>query len=72
MMPREDYNKAIKTYKNDIYKIDSILVNPNSYNRYARINNIKTKLESNLRHAKKPASLSSYLLEIVYFNIVDK
>lgn len=49
MMPREDYNKALKTYKSDIYEIDSIIVNESSYNRYARINNINTKLESNLR-----------------------
>ena len=64
MMPREDYNKAIKTYKNDIYKIDSIRENPNSYNRYARINNIKTKLESNLRqHLKESVFIDIFPID---------
>lgn len=46
MMPRDDYEKAIKSYRHERFKMDCILVDENTWMHYARLNDTKTVLES--------------------------
>ena len=49
MMPREDYEKALKSYHHKRYKVESILVDSNSWLRYGRLNDTYTTLKSNYK-----------------------
>ncbi|WP_337520834.1 LicD family protein [Mitsuokella jalaludinii] len=53
MMPRDDYEQAIKNYKNDRFKIDSILLDDRSWIRYAKLNDTNTVLKSNYKSSCK-------------------
>lgn len=53
MMPRDDYERAINLYKNDVYVLDAIENNPLCWERYARIYNKKTIIFSNVRNKYK-------------------
>ena len=49
MMPRDDYEKALREYHHERYKIDCVLVNENSWLRYGRINDSYTLLKTNYK-----------------------
>lgn len=44
MMPRDDYNKALKQYQHEYYEVDSLINNSKSYMRYARLYDRRTVL----------------------------
>ena len=49
MMPRDDYEKALKTYKHERYKVDSVLINSESWIHYGRLNDTYTVLKTNYK-----------------------
>lgn len=53
MMPRNDYEKFIHNYVNEKYKVDSIEIDKNCSNRYARVNNIDTVLVGSWKEEKE-------------------
>ena len=49
MLPRPDYEKAVKAYKHPLFIVDDYLVNPNSVMRCGRIYREDTLMESNIK-----------------------
>lgn len=53
MLPRPDYEKAMRLYKDDDYFLDCISVDPKSHCRCAKLNNRHTTLASNVKSKYK-------------------
>ena len=49
MMPREDYEQALRRYAHPFYAVESIVVRRDSWLRYARLNDTRTVLRSNYK-----------------------
>ena len=45
MMPREDYNRFIRSYGNQIYKIADMFVNPDYVDSFAKVEDTRTVIE---------------------------
>ena len=48
MMPREDYNRFIRSYGNQTYKIADMSVNPNYGLPFAKVEDVLTVIEENV------------------------